>query len=141
VFLAGFGKAQRRDDTLAAKWEKLLGVRTAVLKALEDARQAGTIGHSLDARVRLSAGEPLTGVLQEQEGSLPALFITSQVELVERIDGAVESPLMAGLRVAIEPARGSKCERCWNYSEAVGKDAGHPGLCARCLEVVTTEPT
>jgi isoleucyl-tRNA synthetase len=141
VFLAGFGGAQERDDALATKWEKLLAVRTAVLKALEDARQAGTIGHSLDARVRLSAGEALTRLLQEQEASLPALFITSQVELAGQIDGVIESPLMAGLKVVVEPARGSKCERCWNYSEAVGKDATHPGLCARCRAVVTTEPT
>ncbi len=29
-----------------------------------------------------------------------------------------------------------KCERCWNYRDAVGKDATHPTLCDRCVEAV-----
>ena len=137
IFLAGYGAELPHDDGLAAKWEKLLGVRTAVLKSLEDARQAGTIGHSLDARVRLAAREPLTALLKEQQAELASIFITSQVELVdEPVDHINDSVLMPGLRITIEPARGSKCERCWNFSEAVGSDPAHPGLCGRCLEVV-----
>jgi isoleucyl-tRNA synthetase len=46
---------------------------------------------------------------------------------------------MGGLKVVVEPARGGKCERCWNYSEAVGSDPTHPGLCSRCLAVITAE--
>ena len=26
-----------------------------------------------------------------------------------------------------------KCERCWHLREDVGADAGHPGLCGRCI--------
>ena len=47
------------------------------------------------------------------------------------------SALLPELKVRIERARGGKCERCWNYSEAVGTDATHPGLCERCLPVIT----
>lgn len=139
IFLAGFGDELPRDDGLAAKWSKLLDVRTAVLKALEDARKAGTIGHSLDARVRLAGRDSLTGLLKEQEAELPSIFITSQVELVDDLDGAADSPLMPGLKIAVEHARGEKCERCWNFSEAVGSDSGSPGLCGRCVAVVGAE--
>jgi len=48
------------------------------------------------------------------------------------------SPVLGDLKVKVERARGGKCERCWNYSEAVGRDARHPGLCERCLEVMRT---
>ncbi|MBP0129575.1 MAG: hypothetical protein ITD35_06835 [Nitrospira sp.] len=29
-----------------------------------------------------------------------------------------------------------KCERCWNYREAVGQNASHATLCERCVEAV-----
>ena len=41
-FLAGFPAVDAcRDEQLAAKWERLLAVRAAVTKALEEARQSG----------------------------------------------------------------------------------------------------
>lgn len=33
-------------------------------------------------------------------------------------------------------AEGTKCQRCWNYSTAVGNDAEHPALCERCAPVI-----
>ena len=41
-----------------------------------------------------------------------------------------------GLRVRIEKALGRKCERCWNYSEQVGKDSRYPTVCERCSEAL-----
>jgi len=61
---------------------------------------------------------------------LTTLFIVSQVELIA--SGEATGPL------AIMVTRSSfgKCERCWNYRDAVGKDTDHPTLCDRCLEAV-----
>jgi isoleucyl-tRNA synthetase len=59
------------------------------------------------------------------------------VQLGGDLGSAPASPLLPELKVRIERALGGKCERCWNYSEAVGRDAAHPGLCDRCLPVVT----
>ena len=126
------------DDALAAKWERLLAARAVVTKALEEARQQGTIGHSLDARVRLVANDGLRPLLTEQVGVLPAFLIVSQVELAAGGDtGGSRAPELA---VTVEPARGAKCARCWNYSEAVGRDSIHPQLCERCLPVVRALP-
>ena len=44
-----------REDLLA-EWDRLLEVRQLASKALEEVRQAGTIGNSLEARVTLRAG-------------------------------------------------------------------------------------
>lgn len=44
------------------------------------------------------------------------------------------------LWVGVGRADGDKCERCWNYSPAVGTLAGHPGLCERCYGVITSNP-
>jgi isoleucyl-tRNA synthetase len=140
VLLAGFPEAAYTDDGLAAKWERLLAARSAVTKALEEARQADVIGHSLDARVELAASEGLRQLLRQHAAVLPQLLIVSQVHLAGDLPEQYTSPLLPELRVRVERARGGKCERCWNYSEAVGRDAGHPGLCERCVRVVTAVP-
>jgi len=121
----------------AGKWDRLFAVRAAVSKALEAARQDGLIGHSLDARVCLSAANGLRTLLQTEAATLPALFIVSQVEITDGLGAEAVSPVLPELKVRVERARGAKCERCWNYSEEVGADRTHPGLCRRCLQVVT----
>jgi len=124
------------DDALAARWERLLAARTVVMKALEEARKQGVIGHSLDARVRLVPSDGLRPILEAQRGELRYLFIVSQVEIGAELGSTDNTARSPDLAVAVEPARGAKCARCWNYSEAVGRDAEHPELCERCLPVV-----
>jgi isoleucyl-tRNA synthetase len=115
-------------EELLAEWERLREVRQTVSKALEELRQTGTIGNSLEARVILHAGEEIAGLLQRHAPDLRYLFIVSQVLVVE-------SP-GSELRIEVERAEGEKCERCWNYSLAVGRDAGFPSICDRCAENV-----
>ena len=128
------------DDALAARWEQILAARAVVTKALEEARKSGAIGHSLDARVQLVAGPALRPILDSLRDTLPALFIVSQVELAETLADSPHHARSDDLAVAVMPARGAKCGRCWNFSEAVGRDAGHPELCERCLPVVQALP-
>jgi isoleucyl-tRNA synthetase len=137
VFLAGFPAVDTamQDDALAARWARLLEVRAAVTKALEEARKRGEIGHSLDACVRLAPADGLRPALAQLAADLPALFIVSQVEIVDDLPTEA-SPLLADLKVQVESARGGKCQRCWNFSEAVGSNPDHPGLCDRCQRVV-----
>jgi len=119
------------DPARVAKWQELLGVREAVLKALEEKRNAKEINASLEARVVLRAGGALGDLLREYARELPALFIVSQVELAP--PGAEGDHGSAGLSVAVERARGSKCERCWNYSTRVGENREYPTVCERCV--------
>ncbi|MGH9432314.1 MAG: isoleucine--tRNA ligase [Terriglobia bacterium] len=114
------------------KWEQLIAVRNDVLKALETARKEKTIGSGLEARVTLEAEGGFAALLEEYHASLPSLFIVSQVELGPTAGSAVVAGELPGLRVGVQKARGKKCERCWNYSEQVGKDADHPTVCERC---------
>ena len=60
----------------------------------------------------------------------------SQVELHEGASGGKEETGRADLKVTVKPADGHKCERCWTYSESVGKNEAHPELCDRCAAVV-----
>ncbi len=43
-----------------------------------------------------------------------------------------QAPDVAGVAVVPAPAHGTKCARCWQVLEEVGKSAAHPLLCQRC---------
>jgi isoleucyl-tRNA synthetase len=122
------------DAGLAERWERLLQVRGEVTKALEEARVKKLIGHALDAAVTLSAGGELYEALAPHAAELRSLFIVSAAELLKdaALEGAVESAEVKGLRIRVEPAAGSKCERCWVHETSVGASAEHPGICGRC---------
>ena len=102
------------------------------VRALEDDREVGGPRATLAAQVV----EQQVGGAVEQLGDLPAFFIVSQVELATARDGDGNTAQSSDLGVCVEPARGAKCGRCWNYSEVVGTDGEHPQLCERCLPVV-----
>ncbi len=114
------------------KWPRLIAVRNAVLKALEVARQEKFIGGSLEARVVLEANGELKDLLEEYRKALPSIFIVSQVQFASNPLEGVPGSEVTGLKVKIEKALGQKCERCWNYSEQVGKDSRYPTVCERC---------
>ncbi len=119
------------DRRLLESWEKLLEVRERVLKALEEVRQRGEIGNSLEAKVKIRAGGERGGLLARYAPELRYIFIVSQASL-ERDPAAGPDTL----EIAVERADGRKCERCWNYSSAVGSDGAYPTLCERCVPVV-----
>jgi isoleucyl-tRNA synthetase len=113
-------------------WPRLIAVRNEVLKALELARQEKFIGGSLEARVRLSVSGDLQPLMEEYHAFLPGLFIVSQVEVTRKVIEGASATELPGLSVKVEKASGRKCERCWNYSEQVGKDSHYPTVCERC---------
>jgi isoleucyl-tRNA synthetase len=115
-----------------SNWPRLIAVRNEVLKALETARQAKTIGSPLEARVVLATNGELAPLLEEYRLVLPTLFIASQVVLRHDSENGAQESDVPGLKVSIEKASGQKCARCWNYSEHVGEDSDYPTVCERC---------
>ncbi|MEW6410449.1 MAG: isoleucine--tRNA ligase [Nitrospirota bacterium] len=127
------------DEDLDKRWEKLLKVREEVNKQLEIARKEQLIGNSLEAKVSLYLSDELMDFLSGYGDFLPTLFITSAVTLNPEKDApsmTVSSTEIRGLKVLIERADGLKCERCWNYSNDVGKYPEHPTICDRCFKAI-----
>ena len=99
----------------------------------EEAREAKQLAGSLEARVKVTGPAAALGPLRAHEetstvfpGNLANLFIVSAVRLEEG-DGP--------LRVDVDRAPGTKCGRCWTFSEKVGK-LEPPEVCERCAEVL-----
>jgi isoleucyl-tRNA synthetase len=78
----------------------------------------------------------LQSTLKAYAKQLPALFIVSQVQILDAAPAGSDSAEGSGLAVRIEKAAGKKCERCWNYSTHVGENARYPTICERCSEAL-----
>jgi isoleucyl-tRNA synthetase len=122
---------------LLQRWQRLVTLREEVNKALELARRDNRIGSSLAARVILETPDDETReFLQSFGDELHFLFITSAVAFGSVGEDAFRSPELPGFAVEVQQAAGSKCERCWNWTEDVGGDTDWPGICARCSESI-----
>ncbi len=123
------------SDEFKDKWDIIYNLREDVKKALENKRAAKIIGASLEAMVTIHADEKLYNKLIAFKDELPVIFIVSAVEIVNGGDGEFKGEFES-VSVTVEKASGEKCERCWVYSDSVGKDAEHPTLCSRCIKVI-----
>eukprot|EP01018_Ginkgo_biloba_P003494 Gb_29585 [translate_table: standard] len=160
VFEAQWPKVDELWQTLPKKevefWAKVLEVRTEVNKVLEMARAGKLIGANLDAKVYLySSDQNLLRRFQEMSvpgddaDKLQRIFITSQVEVLPSVEhtlrtgasytGCYSMEGLGDLWIGVSRADGAKCERCWNYSQAVGSFVEHPTLCERCYKVISSE--
>jgi isoleucyl-tRNA synthetase len=115
------------DPGLLARWDRLASLREVVMKALEEARVGKRIGGSLEAQVAVSGPDETLQFLRSFGDDLRFLFLTS---------GVTFGAPAADLAVTVLPAAGTKCQRCWNYTEDVGADPEWPGACARCVRAV-----
>ena len=164
VFLSAFPKVDEGllNRALEARWMTLKGLRDVVNQALELKRAEKFIGNSLEARIILYLEPQYHDSIKQYNDFLATLFIVSQVEIVENIEGTTvpedahhgevglyDESLVASpgnikpyagaahaVHVVVERASGRKCERCWNWSEAVGSFADTPELCDRCAHTL-----
>ncbi|MCX7746656.1 MAG: isoleucine--tRNA ligase [Clostridia bacterium] len=132
-------KEQYLDEKLEEKWDRILELRQNVSKALELARTAKLIGNSLNAKVTVFADEKNFDFIKGIEEELITVFIVSAFELKKLEEAPIEAfqgETLQGVKVLVSQASGSKCERCWMFSESVGQHENHPTLCSRCSSVV-----
>ena len=124
------------DKDFEDYWNKIRLIKETVQKALEDARSNKVIGSSLDAKVLLYANDNLFEFVKSIKSELETIFIVSDVEVLKDGNGKIKSEELDNLSVTIEKAQGEKCERCWTYSDTVGKNNEHKTLCARCAQIL-----
>ena len=113
------------NKDLEAKWDKIISLKEAVAKKLEEARAEKIIGHSLNAKVVITSEGEDYKFQKENQDLLMTVFIVSGLEIKE---GTPE--------IKVEIAEGEKCERCWMYSTTVGEDKENPCICHRCSEAL-----
>ena len=122
----------KADPALEEKWNQIRRIREEVQKALENTRQQGVIGSSLEAKVTLKTNDAkMQQFLADNAALWPEIFIVSAVEVAAG---------NAALEVAVAHAEGQKCARCWQWKTEVGQPGrAHSDLCDRCAAVLERE--
>lgn len=112
------------EAELKEQFDVLLDIRTDVMKALEESRSEKTIGTAQEAEVQLSVNSEEAAQLEKGlNGTLAQWLIVSKAVVTEASERSVK----------VVKATGTKCPRCWNYSE----EADENGLCPRCHSVLS----
>ncbi|HEX5274865.1 MAG TPA: isoleucine--tRNA ligase [Candidatus Rubrimentiphilum sp.] len=120
VFDLAFESQHPAGASSSALWQLLKELRQQVA-ANESPRDFET-----DAGSVVVPAAMLNDVTALGDGLREALVVSN----VERVSGDGEER-----RVYLQPAKGSKCKRCWKYL-SLGSDPRHPSLCAPCAETV-----
>ncbi|MBY0353456.1 isoleucine--tRNA ligase [Candidatus Babeliales bacterium] len=138
-------KEIEKINTDAKLWKLLEEIRDVVLKALEEKRQAGTIKHSLEARLELYFEADADQVhelkqfieelarTEDANRFLKDWFIVSQVKFVPSSTGLEQSTL-PWVYLKADHALGIKCQRCWQWDDAPAVQ--DEPLCVRCKELL-----
>jgi isoleucyl-tRNA synthetase len=121
-------------------WEHLLTLRNEVLKVLEEARTAKEISNRpSEVQVVIGwlssvAGHP-NPIFERYHSILPELLGVADVKISDAIvtEGTVEK---GAFYVQAKPAKGSKCERCWRFTDDVGNETKYPTVCLRCADAL-----
>jgi isoleucyl-tRNA synthetase len=121
-------------DKLRSRWQKLRGLRGAVLKDLEGLRVGGKIGSSLAGEVNLYASGVNFEFLESFKDDLRFVFITSRASVSPpTLDSWRVTSSFEGIDIGVAPSTQRKCGRCWHYRDDVGVDSAHPDICGRCV--------
>ena len=105
-------------------WNNIIKVRAEVNKRIEEVRESGKIGSSLQAQLRINANKDIMESLTRFKDDLKFIFISSDVTINLHDDD---------LNIEAIPSPYKKCERCWHYAESVGQNKEHPSICKRCI--------
>ena len=99
-------------------WELLLLIKTEVNKYLEEKRNDGEIGSSLEAELNLECNDKIFMQLNDISKELKYLFITSKVNLISKENENSTSEI-AGLSISISACNLKKCDRCWHHVDTL----------------------
>lgn len=127
------GVSTRFGQEIDDKWNKIREIRAVVLKSLEEARQKGLIGSSLEAKVIFNSADA-----KEKEFLKQTLPLWPEVAIVSQVELAAENG-KEKLDVTVEHAKGAKCPRCWQWKEDIGQNPHYDDLCGRCAAVLEKE--
>ena len=133
--MPGDNAAFALDAAAKDRWAKLVSLRDAVNKALENARNAGVFKKAQDTDVTLSVSESDAAFLAGVD--LASLCIVSKVTVTSgAVEGEKSEDCLIPCTIAVALDESPKCPRCWNHSEHIGIDGHHNQLCDRCAAVV-----
>ena len=121
---------------IVENWQAFMKMRSHVLKALEDARDAKLIGKSFEAKVSLYVNDSDKALLDALNTDVRQQLIVSDLEILSVENAPEDATKFDDLAVKVEVASGEVCQRCRMIKTDVGENPELPTLCHRCATIV-----
>ncbi|MGB7547117.1 MAG: isoleucine--tRNA ligase [Terracidiphilus sp.] len=133
---------------LLDEWKRLFTVRDEVFSAIEVERKQGNIGKGLDARVEIRANLEDAALLRSfSKDALAEFFNVSAVEILAARGVNAEDGTPAPPSASASVASGTKCNRCWRYTNDTSNCGIWQNVCTRCqsalkeMNIAPPQPT
>ncbi|SFD24555.1 isoleucine--tRNA ligase [Pseudoalteromonas denitrificans] len=129
------GLIKSESSDLNDHWQTILTVRDQVNRVLEASRKEEVIGATLQAKVIISADQKLADKLIALGEELRFVLLVSDVDVevvTSQPQGTVTTEI-ENLFIQVTATDGTKCERCWHYTDDVGINTEHNDICGRCV--------
>ncbi len=122
------------DESILARWDKVMEARGAVSRALESARSQNIIGHPLDASVWAVFGEGWEDAAALRDADWETITIVSAfAKRTERAPADIlHEDEATGIVLGVSRSRDEKCPRCWKKRPEVGARE----VCDRCADAL-----
>ncbi|WWO98555.1 MAG: isoleucine--tRNA ligase [Candidatus Dasytiphilus stammeri] len=117
-------------------WNELVTVRYEINKAIEKARKDKKFRESLSAEIIIYAAGSIADTLRKLGTELKFFLLTSSAKVMDYELAPVSSynsESLSQLKIFLYKASGTKCLRCWHYTNDVGKHQNYPDICNRCV--------
>jgi len=116
-----------------------MDLRSDVLKALEEARDAKLIGKSLEAHLDLYVDAETKSLLDSLNTNVREMLMVSALDLHDLAEAPADAETFGDHEaIKVSHADGEVCSRCRMTKTDVGSDDAYPMLCARCADIVRT---
>lgn len=125
-----------KDPALAADMDRLRTARRVVTGAIEEARRTGGMGGALEAAPEVHVADPDLAALLRRSAFADLCIVSAvAVEVGEGPADAFRIAEIPGVAVRIQPAPGTRCDRCWRVLPET-----EAGLCRRCAAALANLP-
>ncbi len=140
VHLALFPKPEEifseNPTKLLDEWKRLFTVRDEVFGEIEMERKQGKIGKGLDAKVEIRANAGDAAFLNSFSKEALAEFFNVSSVLILASHGVNLDGTSAPPAASASQASGTKCNRCWRYTDDCSAYGIWENVCTRCQEAL-----
>lgn len=115
-----------KNEQLASDFETLYQIREDSLKKLQNLRDNGIIGSSLEGEIIIQCSQEFYHYIFPYKETLKEMLIVSHIEIIAEEISEIQITAQSAYK-----NKKMKCERCWHFKNNI-KD----GVCARCQEII-----
>ena len=136
-------RQDRIRPKIEAQVEKLLPIRAAFGKMVDDLKKEKIIGTTMELHLRISGNQESLNPDKRPDSFYETFFIVSEFSWEQNNSPNESIPVLSttrieelGIDLIIMVAEGNKCDRCWQRKKSTGINEEGWSICKRCHGVI-----